>query len=458
MKIYQSNHPTRGLLTGLTTVVLNAMSGTPVVKSSDLKSALIAVNHKYVEARFNWFTFQDILWSIPEVIEGLGLRDPPGLLMQLGIRPQPKKRARNRKATTQFTNSDYSSQYPLGRHPTWPQIQKGIEDDADQLMAPMQAAETLHATIADLDPRACEIYIAFTRNAWMALRDDHFVSRKNMPQVLSVLDALNSWSVAYITRLTRKESRVFIASYAGLKGKLPGAPMAPFSTKWDVFFPENSPKEGSQMHLFFTTEGGYLNLYNRDINDENGDNTGQIKESLSALFQMSQCMPVPGKQSIWKSSHQVIEFLTNSSHYRIESIATTGAHRGTRSMGANKPTAMIQKLMNSVSPIKASESLVHQTHPSLTDQTDDVLPVATSNLEPAPKHSKLNAATSMKIPPNKRSSRPTGRNAKRRAPPKRVKHGSNVGSFHAASYEPIHAHLNIILSRRRKISLWMLIL
>jgi len=231
--------------------------------------------------------------------------------------------------------------FPWGRAPSW---QRVLDLLATECSTFLREWKFIHGHEGD---RAFELlFKVFTRDIWMSL-GNHVVESNRLPSPKHLEEAMRTWTPQMIEQILGKDRCHFLPSTHGLTGKYPkNALSKSFADMRSIFFPslDVDIKKDSLWNVY-THHGAYIDIYHGYLKHWTEDDISRLNEYLDTIFANLQCLP-PSKPPdasgtvIWSAVGGKIQFLTNSSFYRIEEVGGKAHNRA----GPTRPQTSSRQL------------------------------------------------------------------------------------------------------------------
>jgi hypothetical protein len=227
----------------------------------------------------------------------------------------------------------------LGKSPSWNEIKDVMARNPMLFVREWEWDERWNSYHA-----ASSLFIEFTIDIWITLRDDVFKQDRPHPECLQ--DAMAVWSVRSITDILSHVA--FIPSNYNIPGaRVCGKPIKGLNEMLSTFFPSQeavSAYPSKNVWKSLISEG-YIQRYHHMLRQHYKDT---IDEALEMIFSGLQCLPMSypatanGCGKLWDTKQGCIKFLTNPIYYRMESIGTTALPRK-RTVKVKETGNMIQQ-------------------------------------------------------------------------------------------------------------------
>jgi len=179
------------------------------------------------------------------------------------------------------------------------------------------------------------LFKVFTRELWMSVAS-HVIDSNKLPNPKHLEEAMSTWTPQRIEQILGKDRCCFLPSTHGLVGKYPkNAQSTSFVEMRTIFFPAlDVPIRNNSIWNVYAQHGAYIDTYHGYLRRWPEDDITRLNDYLDGIFSNLQCLPAskpPDKSGtvVWSAVAGKIQFLTNSSFYRIEEVG------GTANIGAS---------------------------------------------------------------------------------------------------------------------------
>jgi hypothetical protein len=185
------------------------------------------------------------------------------------------------------THDTPSTDFPLGKHPTWTQIKEMVSRNPLRITRAWDPPSFISGT----STRAGMLFVKFTRSFWALLKADFL--NPGLPVAIENLDqAMKGWSVRSVMLAIRDPA--FVLNRADIPGSVPGGKKSlTFKQRFRIYFPisDSPPKPGSKWMPFFSERVGYIAQYHKDKASLDPDGRGNLDREIENLFNNVQCLP-----------------------------------------------------------------------------------------------------------------------------------------------------------------------
>jgi hypothetical protein len=263
-------------------------------------------------------------------------------LMDLGgpmIRhPQPSHTQQTRPL--QLSDGQDQEDFPWGQAPSWQRIQDLLRTECCGFLRRWEF------TLGNGEYDAYQkLFKVFTRDVWLSL-GSHVVASNRLPNPRSLEEAMRTWTPERIEQILGKDRCHFLPSTHGLTGKYPkNTHSKSFTDMRTIFFPGldvNIRKDS--IWDAYTRPGTYIHIYHGYLEHWSDDDIQMLHDYLDSIFSNLQCLP-PSKAPdtsgtmIWSAVGGKIQFVTNSSFYRIKEVGGKA-----RDLGPVRPQTSLRQL------------------------------------------------------------------------------------------------------------------
>jgi hypothetical protein len=283
-KLHRIDLPNFGTISVLFSYLIQASAITPDIRITGLTSTLAILCFSQISERFGMFFLQELdlqTGELPEILD----TDDNTLLQILRVKRRVRHPLRN-IANLELDDEDESI--------TWQELTSYVNAYPDQFLNMLAWSDE-----DVVNEHAISMFEQFTREYWMALSTE-YVDQRQLPQIGSILDAIQWWSVESF-RTQMKHEVEFMACNAGLTGAIVGRRHPSFEERRKVFFsgPEVEHPRTSLWNSFKASEA-YLDVYHRFLQDEPEVVVTEAQEALDTIFSKLQCLPfMANKNTLW---------------------------------------------------------------------------------------------------------------------------------------------------------------
>jgi hypothetical protein len=306
-----------GIMTGILTYMMQSVIFTPPVVSSFVRESLALLYFKQVVDRFGMFFLHNLDLSrsncLPEVLD----RDDADILKTLGARVRRKK-----KIALPSLEVD-PDEFPIGRTPTWREVEKCIKE---RPWALMRAWVWSPHWENDIGESAAKLFQLFSTHIWASLNDNWRAVHSLSISPVSVREAVECWTLKEV--YLNFKTITFVPCNAGLQGRISGRKVKSFADRLTLYFPP-STETLSGVWKIFGEEPGYIAEYRKIVDSLMEEEKEALDSSLRVLLAQCQCLPISerglGKRSaVWNVRGDVVQVLTNPLFYKLETIGGGG--------------------------------------------------------------------------------------------------------------------------------------
>jgi len=227
----------------------------------------------------------------------------------------------------QLCNSHDQDDFPWGRALSWQRVVDLLATECSTFLRPW---EFIHR---QEDDRAfISLFKVFTRDIWMSI-GSHVVESNRLPSPNHLEEAMRTWTPQKVEQILGKDKCHFLPSTHGLMGKYPkNAFSKSFADMRSIFFPGldiNIRKDS--LWINYTHQGAYIDIYHGYLKRWTEDDIKRLNNYLDTTFANLQCLPASkppdaSRTVIWSAVRGKIQFVTNSSFYRVEEVSGQKAH------------------------------------------------------------------------------------------------------------------------------------
>jgi hypothetical protein len=310
-----------GLLTLIILHLMRYVMVTPLVKTTFFQDAMRDLQFQGIIGRFGMFFLHDFDLSSC-LLKEIEQEDPEHMNALYGpVLKRAKLTTVSRRARPlQLLDTGGNIDFPWGRAPSWPRIQELLQTECSTFLRPWEFQPELED---DLSQR---LFIVFTRDLWLSLAT-HIICKNQLPQPQSFLEAMYVWTVVNVQSLLGKEMCHFLPSAYGLVGKFPkNLQRMSFLDRRAIFFPAlqvTIPEKS--IWKPYTEKRAYIGMYHGYLRTWSEQKVDELHSQLDAIFSNLQCLPPckpldAGSTVIWSMVSGKIQFVTNSSFYRIAEV------------------------------------------------------------------------------------------------------------------------------------------
>jgi hypothetical protein len=305
--------PNYGIMTGLLTYMLQSTLFTPPIVSSFVKESLSLLRFSQVVDRFGMFFLHDLDLTqencLPEVLD----RDDADVLRALGVKLKKRK-------VRMESPSDCEEQYPIGKSPTWKEIEKCIEETPLKLMRSWEWLTEWES----IEKTAATLFTTFTANIWAALDTRWHAPKRSKVLPVTLKEAMECWTVKFVHE--QVTSVKFVACNTGLFGNIPGRRVLSFSRRRELYFPGLVELKGFWGAL--GDRSGYIGQYHHTHTMLSPEEVEKLDDALGMLLSQCQCLPISVRgekensrgNRIWDMQGEMVLVHSNPEYYKVSAV------------------------------------------------------------------------------------------------------------------------------------------
>jgi hypothetical protein len=294
---------------------------TPHITLNCLRDSTRNLRFNGVMDRFGMVFLHDLdIWSCK-----LGEIDQqdPAELTHLGGRviQLPGSIQKKRTRPLQLGDGQDQEDFPWGQAPSWQRVLDLLATECCTFLRPW---EFIHGK--QDDGAFHNIFKVFTREIWLSV-GSHFIESTRLPNPTSLEEAMRTWTPQWIEQRLGKDRCHFVPSTHGLIGKYPkNSHSKSFADMRTIFFPglDVNIRQNSIWNVY-TQNGAYIELYRSLLERWSGEDVRKLNGYLDDIFSNLQCLPTSKSPdasgtTIWSAVGGKVQFVTNSSFYRISEV------------------------------------------------------------------------------------------------------------------------------------------
>lgn len=310
--------------------MIEATISEPVVKNPQVRLALRDLRKDRVIATSGMFFLWDLDLEKTDVLERLDTKeDSKAFLDSMKISRNDHKSAPKGRAT--ITEEDEASaEFPIGKTPTFEAMRQFMLESPLRFICPF--VPLVPTTNTHIDSHIARLFILFSQVIWSRLSDNH---RPAPPNIITVLDALSSWSLESVDLAIMHARYDVINALPNPDGQgVQGRRAQSFADRFEMYFPDSDDniKPNSRWGdltnpLYYLYDyWGLIVGNNKHKEPLAPSDLALLRAGLRALFDQVQCLPdskfCTKNESgyIWHASGQDICFVTNPRYYRIQGV------------------------------------------------------------------------------------------------------------------------------------------
>jgi hypothetical protein len=319
VQIHMARHRAEnyGTVTAVLMHLIRCVNHSPIALSSYLRETLKELRYEEKRERFRMFFLHDLDLE-NGTIQGIDEEDSPQCKFDMSKTALAKKPRPTRHI---LANTDPSSQFPIGNAPTWPDIVHLLRHEPSKLMRTW-----VWDPDWSVDEDAATLFKAFTRQYWLTIQKDRFITSQPKPDTLE--EAMEVWTIPSLVSLLSEIT--CLASNHGLDGRFHGTGHRAFRDWMNVFFPSpEKPQHRDSVWRELFSDGAYISEYHGALETMSNADVTRLQLQLGDIFGRLQCVPNALESTatsvgrLWKGSDGMVEFCANPLHYRIEKVSPT---------------------------------------------------------------------------------------------------------------------------------------
>lgn len=273
------------------------------------------MRYQEIRDRFGMF-FLHMLERERNVIEELPEIDSEEVKKSLFIYQRSRKDAEEET----LENGGPTEEFPIGDRPTWSEIEKAIQT---RPLTMIREVAWQDETVVDL--LAVELFIQFTREYWLTIRESFLAG--GYPEPKSLEEALRVWSVEEIdNRMTNVMFETVRTYWSGLSK---GRSEITFEERLGIFFPPIDHQRNEKSNWRVLWEYGYISRYHTEFKKLIAERQVRLHIGLKRLLGHVQCLPAAARCTggttgyLWSygENKDGVRMLTNPKYYRIRGVS-----------------------------------------------------------------------------------------------------------------------------------------
>lgn len=323
--------PNYGVISGLFAYLMQSVIFTPPRVNQYVRESLAVLQYQRHCDTFGMFFLDTLDLSnaaslIPEILPA----DDASVHRILGALV---RKPRMPIASRQDGEEDLSL-YPIGETPTWRQIIRSLEDNPTVLIKkweglPLELHGYENAEEGSTEEVACQIFLKFTRQMWMALHDGWRIKSSVEIVPETIKEALTNWTVDFV--LQHCVNPVFVPCNTGFKN-VSGRPVASFAERGKLYFPVEDDEVVGRFWSGFVVEPGYIHEFWERMKDET--HKQELPRCLEDLLGQCQCLPDSARSKstnrLWHVHQKRLVILSNPEFYSIRGVGEKGTATSNR--------------------------------------------------------------------------------------------------------------------------------
>ena len=309
----------------------------PISKEIELTQTMADLRFREVMNTFGIF-YMDISLSKFFCAE-IPPQDSPRLAQKYKTPFLPKSPSKKAISRLTLVSNQVSHRFPWGKSISVKQLRELLQSCPSQFVIPptfLDEEDMKH-------PDSAGIFCYFSKDIW-GLASNYFHGNPAQMVEMNLTSAMKLWTIEVLHNFCPNVS--FQPTFDGVEveGKLP---QTSFSSRRLHFFPIEDEITSHPCAAFLTSETSYLSMYHEALQKCDFESEKKLNGDLDRILSLLQCLPDSsrerGKMVIWKaSSEEGLQFLVNSSLYRVKQISARSAYAKTISR-AQLTQAMLKK-------------------------------------------------------------------------------------------------------------------
>jgi hypothetical protein len=243
-------------------------------------------------------------------------KDPAKLVALYGYKNKRAEVVRPLQITKTFERETF----PWGPAPSWQRIQELLKTECSTFMRTWEFNPEVESSPYQ------KLFKVFTRDVWLSI-GSHIIDANKLPNPRSLEEAMRAWTPHAIETTLGKDQCHFLPSAHGLAGKYPkNIQSKSFVQMRHIFFPGlDVDIRTDSIWSAYTHPGAYINIYHHYLTNLEDDDIMRLTDYLDQIFSNLQCLPASKSPDtrgtkIWSTVKGKIQFVTNSSFYRIQEV------------------------------------------------------------------------------------------------------------------------------------------
>ncbi|KIJ35383.1 hypothetical protein M422DRAFT_262344 [Sphaerobolus stellatus SS14] len=235
-----------------------------------------------------------------------------------------------RKDKDPLEDPRYTSEYPLGTHPSWTEIMEILDSNPSVIVGPLRNINFWKDSPSTTDSLVIVPLAKWSSQYIFAMNQTFLADQVNYPLLETWEDILRFWSIAGIQSLVHTPAFQPHKSY--WKGLPPGPQQATFAQRYKTFFPPLSVKFSTTSYWNYFLEYGYMKDYHDILRTKTEEEILNLTDSLKAAFDCLQCLPSRSPNStsqawIYDDEKGGPCFIVNAKGYKLLAIGARKPQR-----------------------------------------------------------------------------------------------------------------------------------
>ncbi|KIJ31228.1 hypothetical protein M422DRAFT_267178 [Sphaerobolus stellatus SS14] len=176
----------------------------------------------------------------------------------------------------------YTSEYPLGTHPSWTGIMEILDSNPSVIVGPLRNINFWKDSPSTTNSLVIVLMAKWSRQYIFAMNQTFLADQGNYPLLDTWEDILRFWIITGIQSLVHAPAFQPHKSY--WKGLPPGPQQATFAQRYKTFFPPLSLKFSTTSYWNYFLEYGYMKDYHDILRTNTEEEILNLTDSLKATF------------------------------------------------------------------------------------------------------------------------------------------------------------------------------
>jgi hypothetical protein len=320
-----------GVMTGLFAYLMQSVLFTPTTVNSYVRESLALLNYKATVDRFGMFFLHDLDMTKDICLPGVLVKDDLDILRKLGTEGMHGLRLPH---TDPPGNDDEEDAYPIGRMPSWQELNSALKVQPWTIMRrwtwPSALDQYENAEEGSTMHAASKLFQRFTSQIWATLNDS-WKANPDLHAPTTLQAALECWTLDQIHNSLK--SYWIIPCNSNIHGDIPGPKAPSFASRSGLYFVRAASKQLGGVWEPLAKAPGFISEYQKQIEELDDDDIDELHGALETLFSQCQCLPnskFEGGSVIWEVRKGDVVLLGNPRFYKIVSISNSGRRHQTR--------------------------------------------------------------------------------------------------------------------------------
>jgi hypothetical protein len=334
-----------GVMTGLFTYLMQSVLFTPTMVNSYVRESLALLNYKATADRFGMFFLHDLDMKKDICLQGVLVKDDLDILRKLGVESIHRLRL-PRAAPPGNEDEEEEEAYPIGRTPSWPELNSALKAQPWTIMRrwtwPSALDQYKNAEEGSMVHAASKLFQLFTSQIWATLNDS-WKANPDLHAPTTLQAALECWTLDGLHNSLN--SYWIIPCNSNIHGDIPGPKAPSFASRSGLYFVKEASEQLRGVWEPLAKAPGFISEYQKQIEKLDDDDIDELDGALETIFSQCQCLPnskFEGGSVIWEVRKGDVVLLGNPRFYKIVSISNSGRKHQTRRAPTHKGKVALQ--------------------------------------------------------------------------------------------------------------------